>query len=184
MLQQIIDELSRLSDSALDGIRSGPNIGHAAPSLLKLLAGATKCEWATFWKVDPDALVLRPIATLSSQEAPARQLELDTRNRTLSLSEGNAGHVWRTRRPIWTNDLVRDMCIPRSLDASASGLQGGIWFALKTDQVVYGVIELLGKKLPHSTEESIAAIEILGIKFGRLIEDNENKAQSISASIR
>ena len=35
-----------------------------------------------------------------------------TRNRSLSLNEGTAGLVWKSRKPIWSTDLVRDMSLP------------------------------------------------------------------------
>jgi hypothetical protein len=66
------------------------------------------------------------------------------------------------------------MCLPRSLDAASEGLQGGVWFALKTEHAVYGVIELLGKNLPRGTDGLLGAVENLGIRLGRLIEDFEN----------
>ena len=71
--------------------------------------------------------------------------------RTLSLSEGTAGHVWRSRKPVWSVNLVQDMCFPRSVDAEGAGLHGGVWLAINTDTAVYGVIELLGTQEHLST---------------------------------
>jgi len=65
----------------------------------------------------------------------------------MSFREGTAGHVWRTRKPVRTTDIVHDMCLPRSLDAKEASLQGGVWFALKADDAAYGVKELLGREL-------------------------------------
>ena len=172
MNRKTIDELERVSGQAVEILQSTTIIEEAMPNLLSLLAVTTGSEWATYWQVDPIAYLLRPITTWSAISTPNPKLEQDTRSRTLSLSEGNAGHVWRSRKPIWTTDLVKDMCLPRSLDANESGLRGGIWFALKSERVVYGVIELLGKDIPNSTDDSLLAIERLGIKLGLLIEKN------------
>lgn len=85
---------------------------------------------------------LHPAAVWSESGVSADLLERDTHDRKLSLSEGTAGHVWRSRKPVWTTNIALDMCLPRSLDATSAGLHGGVWFALKTDAAVYGVIEL------------------------------------------
>ena len=62
--------------------------------------------------------------------------EADTLPRQLSMSEGTAGHVWRSRKPVWTNSLMRDMCLARSTEATEAGLQGGLWFAIKNSTTV------------------------------------------------
>jgi hypothetical protein len=109
-------------------------------------------------------------------EAPA--LDRDTKNRTLSISEGTAGHVWRSRQPVWTLNLIKDMCLPRSLDADSSGLTGGIWFALKTEDTVYAVIELLGSLVAPPTQERILEIESFGFYLGHLLEERYTKNMS------
>lgn len=88
----------------------------AAPVLLEALAQAFQCQWGTFWIVDSGLSALRPIATWCSPKIKAENLEKDTKSQSLSLSEGTAGHVWRSRKPVWTVDLHKDMCIPRSID--------------------------------------------------------------------
>ena len=148
--------------------------------LLALLGEALGCEWGTLWKVDSSAQRLRPVATWSTANIQAGRLAEHTINRALSLSEGTAGHVWRGRKPIWTQDLVQDMCLPRSLDAKTAGLHGGVWFALKTDSAVYGVVELLGTKIPAATQELLVGIEAFGVQIGHLIEDQTQGADSNS----
>jgi hypothetical protein len=62
------------------------------------------------------------------------------------------------------------MCLPRSLEAVSTGMQAGIWFGLKTDNAVYGVIEMLAQELEPATEELLALVERWGKSLGRLIE--------------
>lgn len=169
-MKQRFQELQKAVKEANEIIDSSESLEFAAPPLLEALAQALQCHWATFWKVDSGLLVLRPIATWSSPSVKAEKLENDTKKRSLSLSEGTAGHVWRSRMPVWTVDLSKDMCIPRSLDATHAGLTGGIWFALKTDRGVYGVLEFLGTGVPKANEEIIVELENSGIALGRAIE--------------
>lgn len=142
-----------------------------ASELLRLLGKALGCDWGTYWEVDFRLGVLRPAATWHAKGISAPRLEKHTHSRTLTLSQGTAGHVWRSRKPIWTQDLILDMCLPRSLDADNAGLHGGVWFAVKTDRTVYGVFELLGRNLPPATEELLVGIEAFGMRLGNLLEE-------------
>jgi hypothetical protein len=168
LLQSVFDDATTLLDES-------KSLEEVAPRLLALLGEALGCEWGTFWKVDPVLHRLKPIATWSTPAVRADRLAADTKSRTLSLSEGTAGHVWRGRKPIWTRDLVRDMCLPRSLDAQSAGLHGGVWFAIKTDAAVHGVVELLGKNIPPPNEELLVGIEGFGIRLGHVLEDRKEK---------
>jgi hypothetical protein len=93
-------------------------------------------------------------------------------------NQGNAAKVWRSRKPIWTANLVLDMGLPRSLRAAAAGLRGGIWFAVKTDTALYGVVELLARELPSITTETLVAIERVGSRLGYVIEERRSERPS------
>ena len=137
---------------------------------LQQLATIVNGTWSTYWRVDAEALVLVPDLTWKANPAAVNALEQDTIYRRLTLSEGAAGHVWRSRKPVWTLDLMNDMCLPRSLDAQRGGLQGGLWFAIKSNQAVYGVMEILGADLVHADPSLLLAVEHLGMVLGDLVE--------------
>ncbi len=86
--------------------------------------------------------------------------------RALASNQGNAGQAWRTRKPIWTTNLVLDMCLPHSLGVSEAELRGGVWFAVKTDTAIYGVIELLARKLPYKSPEASARSSVPAFASG------------------
>jgi len=165
-LQNIFGDTKRI-------LGSKKSIHDVAPIIPKILGTILECEWGTFWLVNTKSQKLCPIGTWHAPTVSALALEQDTLGRELTLSEGNAGHVWSGRQPIWTINLIQDMCLPRSLDANDAGFQGGIWFAIKTDEIVYGVIELLSRKLPTPTEQLLQEIERLGNRLGHLIDDRE-----------
>jgi GAF domain-containing protein len=167
-----LEQLQGAFDEAIS-LRRQPHAEKAAEEMLETLASALGCEWGTYWEVDGEAMRLRAMATWSVPGLPAEKVDrlaMDTRSRSLSLSEGNAGLVWRSRKPLWTVDLVRGMCLPRSLEARELHLQGGIWFAIKTETTVYGVVELLGQEVPEPNDELLAGIELLGIRLGHAFE--------------
>lgn len=145
------------------------------PAVLARIAELFDCQWATLWLVHPDRPLLHPDLVWSLEPSKVWHLTENTALRTLSLSEGTAGHVWRSRKPVWTTNLARDMCLPRSLSAEEAGLRGGIWFAVQTETVVHGVIELLGIDLPSATPEVLREIEHFGHAIGRIMEMHRPK---------
>jgi hypothetical protein len=136
---------------------------------LQTLAEALECTWATYWKVEVVSMTLRAAVWWSNPAIADRRLRTHTLGRKLSMSEGTAGHVWRSQKPVWSTDLLRDMCLPRSLDARHAGLQGGVWFAVKADSAVYGVVELLAPIVPASSDVLLEAAERLGSRLGSLL---------------
>ncbi len=145
---------------------------------LEFLGKEMGCEWATYWKVNQRTHLLSPAATWHSEMVHPTELKQNT-GHSLSMSEGNAGLVWRSQKPIWTTDLIKEMCVPRSLNARAAGLSAGIWFAIKTDQKIFGVIELLSGSFPQKSDELLAAVERLGIQIGkRIAEPHGDRVES------
>jgi hypothetical protein len=175
MIGERLARLTEAIDSAIALLRSGRPIEKVAQAVLEQLANAARCEWAAFWAPDPLLRRLQAVATWSALGPKGEHFEQDARVRTLASNQGNAGLVWRSRKPIWTTKLVLDMCLPRSLEASEAGLRGGVWFAVKTDTAIYGVIELLARTLPFQTSEALAAVERAGFRLGYALEQQRNE---------
>jgi hypothetical protein len=140
------------------------------PGMLEALAKPFHCQWATFWKVDAKKMQLYPAAVWHENTRSTDILDRDTLQRRLSMSEGTAGHVWRLRKPVWSTNIILDMCLPRSLEADSVGLHAGVWFAVKTDTAVYGVVEMLARTLEPAAEDILIVIEQLGVSLGWLME--------------
>lgn len=147
-------------------------------STLAEIAEIFSCQWATLWLIHPEEPRLHPDLVWNLDATQVWNLEQSTRVRTLTLSEGTAGHVWRSRKPVWSANLIADMCLPRSLKAEEAGLKGGVWIPIKTDSAVYGVIELLGIDIPLPSEELMVSIEQFGISIGLLMERGTNRVMS------
>ena len=139
-------QLDHLEQSTYDAAAASPReleaqeLPRQAPRTLAL---ALECTWAPYWKVEVAPMTLRASAWWSNPEIADRRLRMHTLGRNLSMSEGTAGHVWRSQKPVWSTDLARDMGLPRSLDARHAGLQGGVCFAVKADSAVSEVVEVL-----------------------------------------
>ena len=169
MPQKAAVTLQRTFARAMERIDENLSLAGIGPDLLEILARPFGCRWATHWKVDETKMQLYPASIWQDKSVLTELLHRDTVRRQLS-SEGLAGHVWRSKKPVWTTNIIQDICLTRSFEADGVDLHGGIWFALKTDTAVYGVIEMLGQKLEPVNEQVLLLIEQIGISLGFLIE--------------
>jgi GAF domain-containing protein len=178
MTAERLVQLVEAVDAAIELLRREPRAGAVTQPMLERLAQAIRCEWAAYWVLDPQSQQLQSLSSWSALGLKGQRFEQETRVRTLSPNQGTVGQVWRSRKPIWTTNLVLEMSSPRLLDASESGLRGGVWFAVKTDTVIYGVIELLSRTTPYKTPESLAAVERVGFRLGYVIEELRSEQRS------
>jgi hypothetical protein len=162
--QQLMESLSQILGSV-------PDIDTANTTVLATLARSFECQWAAYWKVDAGDRMLHAVETWCDDSTALQRLLRDTETRALSLSEGTPGHVWYSGRPVCTNDLIRDMSLPRSLLAKEAGCVSGIWFPIRANQRTYGVIELLGKHPWPNNQQFLDHVATLGDFIGRILPE-------------
>lgn len=168
MIRHRLAELDRAVGRAIEVLRAAKDAEAIVQPVLELLAQAACSERATYWNVDIALLRLRVIASWSALGPNALTREDEARHRTAWFSQGNASHVWRSRKPLWTTSLVLDTALP---GFAGSGLRAGVWFAVKSDTSVYGVIELLGRALEPKTPDNLVIVERLGCRLGHTLEE-------------
>src|SRR5260370_38330951 len=106
MIGERVAQLAAATDSAIALLRSGRRIEDVAQAVLERLANAAGCEWGAYWALDLPTQRLQAIASWSALGPKGERLEQDARVRALATNQGNAGQVWRSRKPVWTTNLV------------------------------------------------------------------------------
>ena len=96
MEKRLLLKIESAFSEAEKALESSKKLRSTTHSLLESLGDALRCKWGTFWLVDSRLGRLVPIAIWDAVMPPARQLDRDTEDRMLSISEGTAAHVWRT----------------------------------------------------------------------------------------
>ncbi len=172
------DKLTQATGIAIELLRGASQLEDVAEAVLERLARAARCAWAAYWVVDPPALALRPVASWNGLGPEGHAFDRQARVCVPLTTQGNAAKVFRGRKPIWTTTLLLDMGLPRSLHAAAAGLRGGIWFAIKSDTALFGVVELLARELPSMTPQSLMAVERAGSRLGYVIEERRRERAS------
>jgi hypothetical protein len=168
MIRHRMAQLESVAERATEWLRAPKPLEEVAPLTLSVLAQAAGSLWAGYWVIDAARQRLRPLVTWGlSDEGEAPMSGRDAR--LWSLGFGNAAVVWCGRKPVWS-------VVPRSPSppgaAASSGLNGAVWFALKTDIAVYGVIQLLGRASESKAPESLGCLERLGFRLGLALEDS------------
>ena len=158
--------------------RSSSDFNSIASLITQSLCEWLHCEWGTFWLVDSQEKVLKPVATWRDPLLPTDELLTDTKGKRLEIDEGNAGLVWRTGKPICSDNLVLEMCLPRSLGASSAGLRGGIWIPVRGKKLIIGVVEILRTHYWTNSNASnnnafLNELEKIGIAVGQALEADQ-----------
>lgn len=168
MIRHRFDELSDGVARAIEMLRAVRQVEAAAQAVVELLGRAACSERAIFWTFDPEMAGLRALASWGAVGSCTSVLDGNARHRAVPLGHVNAGNVWRTRKPLWSTSLILDTVTPSFIE---SGLRGGVWFALKTDTSVYGVMELLGRALEPKAPDNLVCVERLGFRLGHALEE-------------
>jgi hypothetical protein len=168
MIRHRLAALASAVARAIETLRAAKHVEAVAADVIETLGLAASSEQATFWTVDPQLRQLRAIAHWNTSGFTQGSSDSVQRYRAPSWSEGSAARVWRTRKPLWSASSILDTSRRPSIQ---DGLRGGVWFAVKTDTSVYGVIELLGRALEPSAPENLVHIERLGFRLGHALEE-------------
>jgi hypothetical protein len=166
-------QFARLCQLLKEKSRATTDFNSVALLLTQQLCEWFHCEWVTFWQVDSTGTVLNPVASWREPSLSADRLLADTKRKRLHIDKGNAGIVWRTGRAKCVDNLVLDMCLPRSLDAKAAGLQGGIWIPVRGKKDLLGVIEILGTHYWTNAAAFLNELEI-GVAVGQALEAGQS----------
>ena len=164
MIRYRMAQVDSAADRAIEWLRAPKPMEEVAPAILAVLAQAAGSVRAAYWVFDAVGERLRPFVTWSPSgtEAPTPGQEAPL----LALGFRNAAIAWCGGKPVWST-----MPIPESLsspqDSTSPGLHGGVWFALKTDIAVYGVIELLGRAFEPRPPETLSDLGRIGFRLGR-----------------
>lgn len=160
-----------IADLALKAVQEFRRHGEqGAYRLVSFLGRALDCQWGTYWAVDPQAQRLRPLQWWSSEALATQRFRRDTVVRELALNEGVPGQVWKTGLSLCSDDIIAVMSLPRSLYAKAMGMQSGLWIPVRSDEVTYGVVELLRRVSWPFDRLFVTEMDRLGRELGQACE--------------
>ena len=151
-------------------LAESPDLGDAAPRLLRAMGEGLDWQIGAFWRVDRLAAVLRCEATWQAPGLMVTEFERATRETTFTAGVGLPGRAWAGGEPVWVIDVLGDDNFPRLGAATAEGLHGAIAFPVRGPSGVLGVVEFYDSALQTPDVELIHALAALGNQIGQFIE--------------
>jgi PAS domain S-box-containing protein len=161
----------RMEQAVARAVAGATDAGDAYTRALCAIAQGVEWPFAAAWEpdvVDPE--VLRCVATWAAGEEGPQAFAQATRATPLRRGEGLPGRVWQTGHALWIADAATDDRLPRRPAAEAAGLHAAVGFPVRSERGLVGVVEVFGQSPWEPDAELVAALEVVGVQLGQLVE--------------
>jgi len=137
----------------------------AIPKLLCAIGKPLCLDRGEYWRVDPEASVLRLATDWSAAPELDQEFADDSRTITFKRGEGLPGDVWAMSQPDWIPDIACNDHYPRAVLAKRAGFSAAMGLPIADGDKTVGVIVFLSR----STLEIYGPLEELLTTLGRQI---------------
>jgi PAS domain S-box-containing protein len=142
----------------------------AGPRILQAICESLEWEMGAFWRLDRQSQLLRCLDLWQAPLLKAEEFVLATWQHIFALGQGLPGRVWKTGKPTWISDVLRETNFPRADAASKVGFHGAFGFPIKVGTEVEGIIELYSRAIEEPDEELLKMVTDIGLKIGQFGE--------------
>ena len=173
-----IDRFQRVSKELMTFLAGASGTAdQIVPQMLAILATNMDFEFATAWRWDSEAELLRceHVWRRNSNECDA--LMTACHQMTVTAGEGLAGLVVSSNEPVWLTDLTQAPHLRRHQAIVADGMRSAFIFPIRTREHLVGVVELFTKSNRRLDGPFVDAVADVGAKLGEFIERLELEAQ-------
>jgi PAS domain S-box-containing protein len=161
----------RMEQAVARAVAGATDAGDAYTRALCAIAEGVESPFAAAWEpddVDPD--LLRCVAIWVADEEGPRAFAEVTRATALRRGDGLPGRVWQSGRAMWITDAATDDRLPRRSAAAAAGMHAAVGLPVRSERGLVGVVEVFGASPREPDAELVAALEIVGVQLGQLVE--------------
>ncbi len=145
-------------------------LAEAAPKILQGLCEKTGWSLGELWVVDPEARVLRYLATGRLPGIHATEFTARAAQVTFARGVGLPGRVWATGEPLWMNDVTQDASFVRGQPARRAGLHAAFAFPILLGEEVHGVMAFYSRELLVPDHELLEMFRDMGSQMGQFIK--------------
>ena len=138
------------------------------PAVLELFGSSFQWDFAAFWRVDYERLLIRCVATWKPPGKAYPQFESLSRARPFDYGVGIPGEVWRSQQPIWTEDLPSSENFPRG--AVSPDFTSGAGIPIAIGRRVLGVIEFFSTTRRGREPQMLEFLTTAGAQIGLFLE--------------
>ena len=151
----------------------------AIPKLLRAIGEPLCLDRGEYWRVDPEASVLRLETDWSAEPELDQEFAAGSRTMTFEPSKGLAGHVWATGQPYWISDIATDPVFSRASLAARAGLRTAIGFPIASAGETVGVMVFLSRSTLEMFGQLEELLTTLGRQIGMFLERRRAEAEAL-----
>ncbi len=160
----------RAAHAVAQVLSDATSVDDAMPKILGGLGHALGCTLADFWMQDRGELVVRATWAQGDDSAFAEE----SRKYRFGLGDGLPGRVWKTRGPIWIEDIVTyDGSLPRRDVLLAAQIRSGFGFPVSAGGDVCGVIDLFAPQPEAPDDQLVEVLRAIGGHLGQFIQHQD-----------
>jgi signal transduction histidine kinase/DNA-binding response OmpR family regulator len=163
--------------AATQALMKGRTTSDVLPGVLQAVCEALGWEEAALWWVDREEKRLRCAEFWRVPTSTTSEFEAMTRKSTFPIGVGLPGRVWKSGRPAWIPDVVKDRNFPRAPYADKDGLHGAFGFPITLGAETIGVLEVFSRRIEKPDKELLRMMATVGSQLGLFMEQQEAEAQ-------
>lgn len=138
--------------------------------ILKIIGKGFDWAFGEFWKVDKENKVLKCSQLWQSRFLHTDKFREATKNITFQKGVGIPGRVWKSAKPVWVEDVLKDLNFPRNSFAAEEGIHAAFAFPIIVENEVAGVLGFFNNRIQCPDKELLKVIESISNQIGQFIE--------------
>jgi PAS domain S-box-containing protein len=142
----------------------------AAEKLLRALCEALDWQFGELWTVDEPAQLLRGLQTWHDPTLQFPEFEAECRSRSFLHGIGLPGRIWKSGKPAWISDVVKDNNFPRAPVAAKENLHAAFGFPITWGGQVRGVMGFFSREIREPDEPLLEMVEAISSEVGQFLE--------------
>lgn len=151
-------------------LTSAASLQEAGPGIVEVLVDGLEVDVGALWSLEPKHRVLSMFFASLRRASPALKLFLEeSRRQNLKEGEGLPGRVWKTRKPVWIEDLEIDEAIPRRDLAQRARLLSSVAFPIQSGSEFFGVLEFFTLRRLETDPHLHNMMSAIGSEIGQFV---------------
>ena len=156
----------RASHAVARVLAEATTLDDAMPRILGALGTALGASFSTFWIPKDDRLVAH---STWSADAASKDWEKRSREFRFAPGEGLPGRVWKSRGPVWIDDIGAED-LPRKDVLLAGGIKSGFGFPLVAGPEICGVLDLFTPSVEPADDHLVEVLRAIGGHLGQFVQ--------------
>ena len=153
------------------------SLDSAGPRLLQAICESLGWDLGQIWVVDPEANVLRWLASWHSPAVSVTEFQEASRGRSFPRGLGLPGRIWADGTAHWLSNLATDSIFTRTDLAVAAGLHSAFAFPIKLGAEISGVMEFFTRDPQTEDPTLLEIMTAIGNHVGQFLERRHAEEQ-------